>query len=154
MCGVFDDSERVLSGNLVKPIQIHRQAGEMNRHDRPCALGDCGFHSSEIDIAGGQLDIDKDRNGTQAQHHIGARCKAHRRHDDLITFADARGHEGDLECRSSGCERANLASAEIGRQRAFELGNVRPGGNPPGAQHFAHLGNGLLIDRGPTKWQV
>jgi hypothetical protein len=64
--------------------------------------GDGGFDAVGVDIAGGGIDVDKNRRGAHRQNHIARRHPGQRRGDDFIARADAQQLERDLHGDGAG----------------------------------------------------
>ena len=97
---ILDHAQAMLSRDRVQAVHVHRQPGEMHRHDRPGAGSDGRLGRVEVDVARVGLYIDEHRTGADTHDHVSRRDEAHRRRDDLVARADAAGLQGDLE-RSS-----------------------------------------------------
>ncbi len=150
--GVFDDPQTAALGQSVERVHVDRQAREMHRHDRPGARGEGRFDLLQVEVAGGELDIDEDRPGAGAHDHVGGGGEGHRRHDHLVPGPDVAQGQGHFQRRGTGAEGPHRPpAAQVIGQGRLESAHLRAGGEPAGLEHFHHPLDRLLIEGGPGK---
>jgi hypothetical protein len=66
--GILDQDQTMTLRQRRQAIHIRRMTGEVNRNDRPCTRGYCGFRRSRIEIVGIRLDVGKDRRCADQTH--------------------------------------------------------------------------------------
>ena len=152
MRGIFHDPQSMLRRQSVKVFHIHRQSGEMHRHDGARSSRDGGGHPIQIDVAGGQFDVDENRLGAQPCHHIGAGGETHCRDDHFVPGTHARDFEGHFEAGRGRRHHPHVAfTAEVRRERALESRDLGPARQLTRAKHIGNGRDARLIDGGTRK---
>ena len=94
----------------------------------PLALdhGDRRFEARNVDVVGVGIDVDEDRLGLGQRHDLGGRGEGEARHEHRIARSDAGRHERQQQRVGAVGAADGVLDPDIGRDLAFELGDLRP----------------------------
>ena len=145
--GVLHDAQVVLLGDGVEPVAVHRQPGKIDGNDRPGGGRDGGLDAAEVEVARDRVDLDEDRLRPDIEDDVARGNPGKRGGDDLVTGADACDVQGNLHRAGAGIEGAHGPASAIFGEFGLEGLHLRARGDPAGAQHLGHAGDGLVVDR-------
>ena len=126
LCAVFDHGQPVAGGDAVDGIHVGWLAVQRDRDDRARGRRDRSFDQLRIERTGDALDVDEHGPGADQHDRVGRRTGGKRRGDDLVTWPDAKRHQGDRQCRRARGRRDAMARARVVGQALLEFGDFRP----------------------------
>ncbi|HYK99119.1 MAG TPA: aminotransferase class I/II-fold pyridoxal phosphate-dependent enzyme [Candidatus Acidoferrales bacterium] len=146
--GVLDHVEAVLLRDRVDGVDVACEADLVDGHDRLGALGDALLDVVRVDVEGARVDLAEDDLGAGVQHRVRRRDEGERRHDDLVTRADARGREREVQAGRARRRRDAVLRADVRRDGLLELGHLRALRHPAAPDRLEGRARLLLAERG------
>src|SRR5439155_12328720 len=147
-CGVLDDVDAVLLGDVVDRVDVAGEPDLVDRHDRLRLLGDALLDVVRVDVERARVDLAEDGRRARVQDGVRRGDERERGHDDLIARADARGRQGEVQTRGARRRRDTVLRADVRRDRLLELGHLRALRHPAAADRFERRARLLLAERG------
>ena len=95
--GVFEDDEIVFFGDLVDGGHVGELAEEVDGEDRFGFGGDGGFDEGGVDVEGGGVDVDHDRDGAEMGDDLDGGDEREGGGDDFVAGLEAGGLHHDAE---------------------------------------------------------
>ena len=92
--GVLDDMQPMLIPYAIDPVHVDRATGEMDGHDRPCAIRDSGLRRIQIHEAGIGLTVDEHGCRSNVLHRVRGSNEGHGRHEHLVPRAETEAAHG------------------------------------------------------------
>src|SRR5205085_10128092 len=127
---ILDHAQLVAPRDVVEPVAIDRQAGEIDRDDRARRARHGAIERRKVDVARARIDVDEYRTRTDLEHDVRRRDPRERRGEHLVPLADAGEPQGDFQRRGARVEAAYRPAAAQARERRFQAFHLRTGGDP------------------------
>ena len=144
---------RSLDG-LEYPVVVADHSAQVDRHHGLGPFSNGTGHLAVVHLIGA---------GSAVHHHRTRAHMAYRtcrsricvgRDNDLVTRSHTDDAQRHLHAGSRRVEAHSPGSTAAHRNKMFELFSLRPGGNPPRAQHLRHHGGFRLRHVGRGEWDV
>src|SRR5262249_44122908 len=145
--GVLDQRKTVTGGEQAERVEVDGLAGEVHGDDGPGASRDRARHGLRLDVEGPGVDVDEHRPGADGQHHVGRRGPGHGRGDDLVTWADARRQQRQVQARGPGRDGDCVRCSDGAGEGLLEAAHARPARQPARAQAGGDLFDLFRPDR-------
>ena len=100
-----------------------------------------------VDVEVGVAHVGEDRGRARVDDHVRGRGPRDRARDHLVARLDADGEEREMERGGAGGDGEHVLGLDELGEAPLELGRLRPGGQPAGAQRLRDRGDLLLADR-------
>ncbi len=147
VAAVFDQPEIVFLCDTGHFGEVVRVAQGVGQHDGLGLWADGGFELGNVDVVGGDVDIDKHRNGTELQDGVNRGGEAGGDADDFVPRFDCavakivagKCGESNQVGRGTGVDGDQMLDAKIVGESLFEFVVEAAGGQPAVKRGFDHV---------------
>ena len=143
---VLDDGDPVAVAERVDGVQVDREAGEVDRHDRASPRSDERLGVREVDQARLRIGIHEHRTRAGVLDDVGAGHEGHAGDQDLVAVSDSQQPQGDRQPGRARGEAADVPHVQVFLEACLERRDLRTGGQPAAADGVEQLLDLLLAD--------